>query len=211
MPSSRTPDPIGTILAGVPRSRRAEVERELRAYIEDAGSLSALGDPEEIARGFAEAYRPTWRSGLALFAASALVSILIVILSRSFLAQQYPHVAREILFFAALPIGYIGARRGLLITAALSLYVVAVAQVITPGEAIGPAVAFTAGAFVYLLRRTRIPLAWVWGTVLPLTLARMIHGPLTPGNGPFRPWHVGVWLTTALSCCAMTRLSAALE
>jgi hypothetical protein len=208
MPSSPTPDPVATILARVERSRRREIERELRAHLEDAGAGN-FGDPEEIAHAFAEAYRSPWRSNLRLFAASAVVSACIVAAARLFLAQRYPYLGREILFFAALPLGYIAARvSGRLATiGALALYVAAAVHVIAPGEATGPTVTFIAGAVVYLLQRARIRFAWIWGTALPLAIARVVHGPFLPGHGPFGPWHVGVWLVTALSCWAMTMLA----
>jgi hypothetical protein len=202
-------------------SRRREIERELRAHLEDARAagedeatvVTRFGDPEEIGRAFAVAYRLSWRMAAALFAVSAIVSAGIVTGTRQILAAPYPYLGREVLFFAALPLGYIAARvSGRLATVgALALYVAAAIHIIAPGEATGPTVTFIAGAVVSLLQRVRIRFAWMWGTALPLAIARMVLGPLSPGNGPFGPWHVGVWLITALSCCAMTVLSAAVE
>jgi len=193
-------------------SRRRDIERELRAHVEDAGA-ERFGDPDEIGRAFALAYRPSLRTTAVLFLASAGVSAALVALSRYVLLQAYPYIAREVLFFAALPLGYIAARvSGRLATiGALALYVAAATHLITPGEAVGPTVTFIAGAVVASLQSARIQFAWIWGTALPLTLARMVLGPLSPGNGPFGLWHLGVWLITALSCCAMTLVSTVLE
>lgn len=200
MPSSQIPDPIKTILSRVPRSRRAEVERELRAHLEDGGTLP---DPEKLAVAFARVYESPWR----LFMVSVVVSSAAIVLARVLLGQRYPYVTREILFFAAFPAGYVSARRGILTGVVAALYVAVIAHIITPGEAIGPTMTCIAGAAVCVLQRARVRFAWIWGTAIPLALARAIHGPLSPGNGPLGPWHFGVWLITALSCYAMTRMS----
>jgi hypothetical protein len=71
----------------VPRRRRQSIARELNAHLEDArrdlelagwkpadaaqASLRRLGDPDEIADGFVQVYRPSRRSQLALAMALA--------------------------------------------------------------------------------------------------------------------------------------------
>jgi hypothetical protein len=230
-------------------ARRRELAKELSSHVEDmvdelrhAGHDEAsiqkivfqrFGQPEEIARAFAETYRAEQIAAyvgivVALVAASLLavggmistIQFCVAIWSGSPLAADLPGMRWEFVGFLSLTWGYVGIYLGqrlfrnrlfpavtvnllAFLPAALSLHRFAA------GHATAPVVAFVCAGMVRILQQAKIRFIWCAGTAGPLLCAWLLLGPVVQSDGPLSSWEMGliVWLGMTLSCLAMTSLT----
>jgi hypothetical protein len=235
-------------------ARRNELERELRCHIEDAAEeargagydeaeverivLRRFGDPGEVARQLAGAYRNEGiaiRSAnlaalaiLSLFAVAAVIfgaQAALAMLGGIPVAKAFPRLRSELYGFMFLTLGYLVTWRGehwfrrlrLLKTAFTSCVFLAAAgaalYMFAPGHEAAPVAVFAGAAAFRLLRHMRIRLVGFAGVILPLLIAWALAGPLVPGNGKIVNWQaaVVVCLDTAVCCRLLEALVGAFE
>lgn len=191
-----------------------------------------FGQPEEIARAFANTYRAerivTNTCTLAALVVASLVAVgcvistlqlFVAIWSGGPLAASFHGMRYEIVGFLALTWGYVGTylwervfRRlmaSIAVNMALFVPVVLGLQYLSPGHVTAPAVAFAGAGMVRVLQHIDGRLIWCTGTAAPLLIAWLVLGPLIEGHWALASWEVGllVWLGMTLSCVAMTSLA----
>lgn len=229
-------------------ARRREVTIELRSHIEDlmdearAGGhddadietivYQRFGQPEEIARAFANTYRVerivtnactlaalVVASLLAVGGVISAVQLCVAIWSGGPLAVFFHGMRSEIVGFLALTWGYVGTylwervcRRlvvSVAVNMALFIPVVLGLHYLSPGHVTAPAVAFAGAGMVRVFQHADGRLIWCAGTAAPLLGAWLVLGPFVGGDWALASWKVGllVWLGMTLSCVAMTSLA----
>lgn len=229
---------------------RRDIERELLAHFEDAieegrddssddervfdEARSRFGDPEEVARAFALAFRSERRVLLtadavillcmSVVTAAALILGLQLAIATSLripLSHAFPRLRGELVAVVSLAAGYMGLYmegrwfrhlrvvKAMGFISAIFICVFAFISCAMHLAIAAPALAFVSGLTVRALQTTFLRRVWYLGTIMPTVLASLNTGRLLSidGGAPLFAAVIVRWLGMTAACYALTLLA----